>query len=155
MTTYFVSILIVMAVALFVAAPLSGNFSHRRRGKSDLDFERLEHERGLAMQGLRELEFDHEMGKLEESDYDDLKKVLEARALQAMSELEKLRAQMRASQIRAVPRRVRAAMAASIMPERRINFCPQCGARAAATQNYCAQCGTSIEPAARSASRAE
>jgi hypothetical protein len=48
-------------VALFVAAPLTEGFLRRKRS-ANLEFIRLQHERGLALQGLRELEFDHEMG---------------------------------------------------------------------------------------------
>jgi hypothetical protein len=89
---YVAAILIVAAVALFVAAPLSGGFPRRRGATSrELDLERLEHERGMAVQGLRELEFDHEMGKLDETDYRDLKRSLEDRALASMSALERLR----------------------------------------------------------------
>ena len=99
MANYVAAILIVAAVALFVAAPLSGGFP-RRRGASirELEHERLEHERGLAVQGLRELEFDHEMGKLDEGDYRELKRSLEERALGAMSAIGRLRGAVRAAQ---------------------------------------------------------
>jgi cytochrome c-type biogenesis protein CcmI len=154
-TIYLVAILIVVAVGLFVAAPLSSGFSRRRAGRSELEIERLEHERGLAMQGLRELEFDHEMGKLEEADYHNLRQVLEERALKAMGALEKLKSQTRTSQLRAVPRRLHTAGAAAGSAERRFNFCPQCGVRVAAGYHFCAQCGAALEQQARSASRAE
>jgi hypothetical protein len=95
---YLAAILIVAAVALFVAAPLSGGFPRRRRSTSlQLDLERLEHERGLAVQGLRELEFDHEMGKLDEVDYRDLQRALEDRALSAMTAIERARTADRAA----------------------------------------------------------
>ena len=91
MANYLAAILIVAAVALFVAAPLSGGFPRRRGANSrELELERLEHERGLAVQGLRELAFDHEMGKLDELDYRDLKRSLEDRALAAMSAVERI-----------------------------------------------------------------
>src|SRR6516164_5487609 len=82
--------MIVAGVALFVAAPLGGGiFPRRQRSASELDRERLEHERGLAVQGLRELEFDREMGKLSDTDYESLHDALEQRALAAMAALEK------------------------------------------------------------------
>jgi hypothetical protein len=98
---YLAAILIVAAVALFVAAPLSGGFPRRRRSTSlQLDLERLEHDRGLAVQGLRELEFDHEMGKLDEVDYLDLKRSLEDRALSAMAAIERGRGAQRDATMR-------------------------------------------------------
>jgi len=84
--------LIIVGVALFVAAPLgSGLIAQRRKSAAELDLMRLEHERGLAVQGLRELEFDREMGKLSTADFESLHAALENRALAAMGAIEKLR----------------------------------------------------------------
>jgi len=162
---YLAAILIVAAVALFVAAPLSGGFPRRRRASlRELDLERLEHERGLAVQGLLELEFDHEMGKLDELDYLGLKKSLEDRALAAMSALERARVPGRAGEhgvpMRLATRPPRAAArvtdgGASVAPPS-VNFCPQCGVRVGAGHNFCAGCGASLNvAAARVASRGE
>ncbi len=85
--------LIVAGVALFVAAPLGiGLVGARAKSSGELQVERHEHERALAVQGLRELEFDREMGKLSAADYDSMHQALEARALTAMAAVEKLRA---------------------------------------------------------------
>jgi hypothetical protein len=180
---YVAAILIVAAVALFVAAPLSGGFPRRRRSTSgELDLERLEHDRGIAVQGLRELEFDHEMGKLDEVDYRGLKRSLEERALSAMSAIERLRGAGRAATMRLASRPARpthaavaaapasaapASLASFATPSARrslgaanarpiVNFCPQCGVPVGAGHNYCASCGASLNMvAARIASRAE
>ena len=83
--------LIVAGVALFVAAPLGvGLLGARAKSAGELRVERHEHEHALAVQGLRELEFDREMGKLSEADYESLHKVLEDRALTAMAAVEKI-----------------------------------------------------------------
>src|SRR5271165_5830702 len=85
--------MIVAGVALFVAAPLGiGLVGARAKSAGELQTERHEHERALAVQGLRELEFDREMGKLSAADYDSMHQALEARALTAMAAVEKLRA---------------------------------------------------------------
>jgi len=175
---YLAAILIVAAVALFVAAPLSGGFPRRRRSTSlQLELERLEHERGLAVQGLRELEFDHEMGKLDEVDYRDLKRSLEDRALSAMRAIESARRtsdvaragtmRLAARPARPVPGPAALAPALRASAARRqpgapgaglplVNFCPQCGVRVGAGHDFCAECGANLSPvAARAASRAE
>ena len=156
MAIYIAAILIVAAVALFVAAPLSGGFLRRRRSTSrELDFERLEHERGLAVQGLRELEFDHEMGKLEEIDYRNLKRSLEDRALSAMTAIERLRGAPRLARVQAAqrpstpgpapaPRSAGASRGA--LPT--VSYCPQCGAPIAEGHKFCTGCGTSLNVAA-------
>jgi hypothetical protein len=87
---YLAAVLIVASVALFVAAPLGGGLlATRRAGRDAAEAERLEHERALAMQGLRELEFDREMGKLSDADYAALREGLMARALGASAALER------------------------------------------------------------------
>ena len=157
MANYVAAILIVAAVALFVAAPLSGGLPRRRRSTSrELEVERLEHERGLAVQGLLELEFDHQMDKLDELDYRNLKKSLEDRALSAMSAIERARATSgarRGAPLRAArPRRAGAAMVSAPT----VNFCPQCGGRAGIGHNFCVSCGTGLKLATvRVAARGE
>jgi cytochrome c-type biogenesis protein CcmI len=86
--------LIVAGVALFVAAPLGiGLVGARAKSDSELQVERHEHERALAVQGLRELEFDREMGKLSDADYEPMHMALEDRALTAMAAVESIRLQ--------------------------------------------------------------
>ena len=84
--------MIVAGVALFVAAPLGiGLVGAPAKSAGELQTERHEHERALAVQGLRELEFDREMGKLSDADYDSMHKALEDRALTAMAAIESIR----------------------------------------------------------------
>lgn len=145
---YLAAAMIIAGVALFVAAPLGGGFFPRRqRGSSEVDRERLEHDRGLAVQGLRELEFDREMGKLSESDYKSLYTTLEQRALKAMGALERFRVDPPRG--KGSVRRIESARGAGGAPRvasREINFCPQCGARCPADSQFCGECGVRLRP---------
>lgn len=145
---YLAAAMIIAGVALFVAAPLGGGFFPRRqRGSTEVDRERLEHERGLAVQGLRELEFDREMGKLSESDYKSLYATLEQRALKAMAALDRFRVD--APRGKGSVRRIesaRGAVGAPRVAPREINFCPQCGARCPADSQFCGECGVRLRP---------
>jgi hypothetical protein len=174
---YLAAVLIVASVALFVAAPLGGGLlATRRAGRETAERERLEHERGLAMQGLRELEFDREMGKLSEADYAALREGLMTRALGAIAALERLHAATvpaaattaaatgggaasstaSAAEAGAVrPRLVKSVSTAGPAPAAlRVNFCPQCGAEVAAG-NFCSECGAPLSVSARAAARSE
>ena len=147
MTEYVAAFLIVAAVALFVAAPLSEGFMRRKRS-ADLEMMRLEHDRQLALQGLRELEFDNEMGKLEPNDYAALKANLESRALAAMRALEQA----------ARPRLVLASSSRSAAANpvaRPFNFCPQCGSPAASGYRFCAACGAALNETPPSRAQAQ
>jgi hypothetical protein len=163
---YLAAALIVAGVALFVAAPLGAGFLRlRRRDARELELERLEHERGLAVQGLRELEFDREMGKLSDADYEALRSELEGRALGRMDALEKLRAEIeRAAAEKRPQRRVEPIRRPAPPPPSpliaspprafgagpRVKFCPKCGVRTAVNAKFCGECGISLHPAARS-----
>ena len=153
---YLAAVLIVASVALFVAAPLGGGLlATRRTGRDAAEAERLEHERALAMQGLRELEFDREMGKLSDADYATLHEGLMTRALGASVELERLHPPAAATR----PRLVKSGVATTAAPmapasPARIRFCPQCGVEVAAGK-FCSECGAPLSPSARAAARAE
>ena len=159
---YLAAVLIVASVALFVAAPLGGGLlATRRAGRDAAEAERLEHERALAMQGLRELEFDREMGKLSEADYAALREGLMGRALGASAALERLHPAIAPGGAAAArPRLVKSAAAAgtasAMAPAAapRIRFCPQCGVEVAAG-NFCSECGAPLSISARAAARAE
>jgi hypothetical protein len=163
---YLAAVLIVASVALFVAAPLGGGLLARRRaGRNAVEAERLEHERALAMQGLRELEFDHEMGKLAEADYATLREGLMARALGASAALERLYAAAPAVSTSAAsvkeaaarrPRRVKypPTPGSAPAPPSRIRSCSQCGVEAA-VGNFCCECGAPLSRSARAEARAE
>ena len=169
--------LIVAGVALFVAAPLGiGLTRARAKSAGELQVERHEHERALAVQGLRELEFDREMGKLSDADYESMHLALENRALTAMTEVEKIRAEAASKKQASVvaladaPRRP-APMPRSTdtvptlvvhheaprppAPPRKIRFCPECGTRSAPDANFCAECGGAFKAPARATIRTE
>jgi cytochrome c-type biogenesis protein CcmI len=148
MAAYIAALLIVAAAALFVAAPLTEGFLRRKRSVN-LEMARHEHQCELALQGLRELEFDHEMGKLDESDYRNLKASLENRALAAMRVLEQLAQEHRIAVVRLAPPRSPSAASTAAGTVRSINFCPQCGMRAEVNYRFCAGCGVSLEASPR------
>jgi len=115
---YIAAVLIVAGVALFVAAPLTGGVRGRaKESREEVEFDHWEHEHALAVQGLRELEFDREMGKLSDADYESLRASLEARALEAMAATEKFKDQESAATLAAVTVRPKLREAAAIADE--------------------------------------
>ncbi len=147
---YVAALLVVAGVALYVAAPLVGARRARSEGRDtsqDIDLDRVIQQRSLAVQALTELEFDREMNKLSGEDYRALRAPLEASALGAMAEIERLRAERRADAdaareaqrvlppVKPVERRVR-----------RLIYCPQCGDRVGADASFCTECGASLNP---------
>ena len=141
---YLAVVFIVVGVALFVAAPLFETVRGARAGGGDLERSRLEHERALAVQALRELEFDREMRKLSEQDWSELKQQLEARALRAMAALEKLDQRDTAKTAGGGRKRVARIAAAAPGAGPAVRFCPACGKPVAGKINFCAECGAAL-----------
>jgi hypothetical protein len=140
---WFAAVLIIVAVALFIAAPLSDSALGDGDTDTDHELQQCKHQHALAVQALRDLEFDHAMGKLDDHDYRALRNKLENRALAAMS---RPGAHWQVSP--GIPSRVEPI---SDMPFERVparvvsvNFCPQCGTRSSVGQNFCANCGTAL-----------
>ncbi|MBV8774585.1 MAG: c-type cytochrome biogenesis protein CcmI [Deltaproteobacteria bacterium] len=130
MVIWIAAVLMITAVALFVAAPLSDHST-----RTEADAESYDHEHALAVQGLRELEFDHAMGKLDGDDYRALRKKLEIRALAtAVSPNRTALAAMPERRVEIVPSSTLARAAAE-------NLCVQCGARFDQAHHFCPNCG--------------
>jgi NADH pyrophosphatase NudC (nudix superfamily) len=138
------ALMLVASVALFVAAPLTEVFSTRRRDNEDgADRAHLEHECGLATSAIRELDFDHAMGKIVDSEFQTLRSRLETRALAAMADLERIQKGNRIESERSSSKMSQLSSLASETPYRP-RFCPQCGAQPAPTHKFCSDCGTAL-----------
>jgi hypothetical protein len=89
---YFSGLLLVGAIAVFVAAPL---FKPEREpyspGAQEGQAMRWEKQKTDAYAAIKEAEFDQQMGKLTKEDYHVLRKKYEARALEALAQLDRFR----------------------------------------------------------------
>jgi hypothetical protein len=163
---YIAALLVVAGVALYVAAPLVGERQSPSQSTGgagsatralNLKLDRATHEQALAVQALRELEFDREMNKLSAEDYRVLYDSLETRALGAMTEMERLRAELRAevARTREATRPVMRPIQPVERRVRRVAYCPQCGKRIRTEANFCVECGASLSPLKSLAMQAE
>jgi len=136
---------------LFVAAPLVGGMRQQRRRTANPELARLDQEHAQALQGLRELEFDREMGKLSEEDCQDLRRGLENKALAAMAALEKLQVETRvAPASAALGRPASPKVARRVVTQ--VNVCPECGVRLKSSAQFCSECGASLDLKERASS---
>ena len=145
------SFLMVLGVALFVAAPLVGGMRQQRRRTANPELARLDQEHAHALQGLRELEFDREMGKMSEEDCQDLRRGLENKALTAMAAMEKLQGEARVALASAALRRPVSPKAA-LRVVTQVNVCPECGAGLKSSAQFCSECGASLDLKERASS---
>ncbi len=96
---------------------------------------------------IKDMDFDFEMGKISEKDYQELKSQYKARALEILKELDG--AESEDGLDRAIEREVQQ-LRGKKRPKKKkkggkgagkqINFCPQCGSKIAPNDNFCPGC---------------
>jgi hypothetical protein len=89
LAVFFVGLAVVLAVAVFVAAPLFGPPQTIVAGAAPSDRERWERQKRQALAAIKETELDHEMGKLSDEDFARMRVRFEGQALEAMAALER------------------------------------------------------------------
>jgi len=137
---------LILLSAAIVATGLVGLALHRALsgfigGQTDLDEpvgdlarEQLLREKGLVLRSIKELEFDHAMGKVSEKDFDEIGRRLRARALALMEALEREDQARVEPAVATVPRTASAAGTVS-------RICPACRTSNDRDAKFCKQCG--------------
>jgi hypothetical protein len=88
---YLTGLLLIGAIASFVASPLFiPEIAQEPEQLVDLEAPRWEKQKADAYSALKEVEFDLQMGKLTQEDYLVLREKYEARALEALAQLDRL-----------------------------------------------------------------
>ncbi len=98
--------------------------------------------KGVALLALKEIEFDREMGKLSEGDYQYLKDKYTAEALEALREDEGARAPDDVEAL--IAHRVRTLRSAAATAPPGAPVCPSCGPRPEVDALYCSTCGGAL-----------
>jgi len=88
---YLLGLLLISAVALAVSVPLfSYNAEQAPLPEPEDEAARWEKQKTDAYSAIREAEFDRQMGKLTDEDYQVLRERYEARAIEALAQLDRL-----------------------------------------------------------------
>ena len=99
-------------------------------------------ERETLLEVIRELDFDHRMGKVEEEDYREARARYESQAIEVMKAVDKTNGK---------PDRIEDQVEAEIASLRRsgkggeARKCAECGASLSADARFCDQCGTAVK----------
>ena len=86
---FLVGLAVVLAVAVFVAAPLFGPPEIAALATAPSEHERWERQKRQALAAIKETELDHQMGKLSDDDYGRMRERFEQQALEALAALER------------------------------------------------------------------
>ncbi len=113
----------------FIVSPLVRRSS---TGHGEYERARIRSERDIVYQAIRDLEHDHETGKIETGEYEAMRTELRGRAVELIQ-----REKDAEAGITAEP----AAASAETSAEKSEGFCVQCGAALQADWRFCANCG--------------
>lgn len=127
---------------------LVGFFTGGRRSRAPLPSHArtaLEHDKGLVLRAIKELEFDRAMGKVGDADFEEIGGRLRARAMTIMEDLER-------TPVDAPPPRVagsrgaaaRGARASDSSPAAAERRCGSCGDPVDTTAKFCPHCGARL-----------
>jgi len=149
---------LLLVVAFIVIEPLLGGSHWRDRQPGPADQLRVEHERVLTQ--LRDLDFDHATGKLNDDDYTAQRALLMAQGVAVLKQLDQLSSAIAAQPVaggrtRTVDDEIEAALAQrrpapaagdeiEAVPAQRTagaHACGQCGAHVTPADRFCPACG--------------
>ena len=104
----------------------------------------IDREKTLVLRSIKELEFDHAMGKVSDQDFAEMGLRLRTRAAGLMRQLDAGAAYSTQIEQELARRLAQAGIAAAPRAGR---FCTQCGTAATADARFCGQCGQRLETA--------
>jgi zinc-ribbon domain len=112
----------------------------------------LERDKSLTLRTIKELEFDHAMGKVADGDFAEMRDRLRARALRLMRQLEGANAYRHAIErdlAARLPVGPPSPAVAAAEPMASGLFCTQCGTRAEPDARFCKMCGRALHASAQ------
>ena len=89
LAVFLLGLVVIVVTSVFVAAPLLGSVRTLAPETQPGERERWERQKRQALAAIKELELDHQMGKLSDEDYAALRARFENQALEAMAALER------------------------------------------------------------------
>ena len=98
----------------------------------------LERDKALTLRAIKELEFDHAMGKVSDADFAEMRERLRARAVRLIADLE-------GGVYRMQIERDLAGVTEARAPQPRDHACVACGTVNDADARFCKQCGKGLE----------
>lgn len=134
--TLITEIAILALTLLFIAYPLLNRRASQVVGGDveESELTDLLYKKESAYIALKDLDFDHKMGKIDDTDYQEMKSRFEADAVALLGRIDDLTAGVSAKTARrgATPR------------DGDVRFCVKCGAKTGDDFNFCGKCGAAI-----------
>lgn len=136
MSLFIGAALLAGAVVLFLLHPMITGDRAPMEGEED-EMTEAESRRRVKLRALRDVEYDHATGKLDDHDYESLKRELSAEALVALDAEKAERAAQDPDALEGEIARIRDGLRSGLT-------CERCGHLNAADSRFCASCGSPL-----------
>lgn len=146
-------IIMILGSAYWVSYPLlrsrkmgvSGDASFNKEGLLDLEIQKEE-----VYAAIKEMEFDHKMGKLSKEDYQNLRDKYTSKAVGSLKKIEELEREGNRSldvevEIEKEILALQQEEASGGTKREKVSFCTRCGRRASPGDRFCGQCGMRLD----------
>ena len=149
MLTIGIAAVVALLAILYVMGPLTGHEALPPLIDDDNPLNDLMRRKDIALRAIKELEFDHQTGKLSDEDFAREDAILRRQAIAFYTQIEK-----RAPELAALDERLEAEIAAHrqqrpvaprVAEAAAAAFCHQCGRPTQDGDRFCRNCGAKIE----------
>ena len=141
MLTSVIIVLLTIAVTFFVMTPILQSRSRRGRlAKTDRNHRAsdLEERKKNIYATIKDIEFDYEMGKLSEEDFQELRQRYKDEAIHVLKELDK-------SEMKRPKKKQGVQVAGKSATPKAASFCWVCGTPTTSNDKFCLNCGTNLQ----------
>ena len=139
----FVCLLIAVGVMVFIGRPLFAQKGTVAAAKRRSRHAVLTEQRDAVYGAIRELDFDHRMGKVDDADYRRMRGDFTQQAVDVLKELDRNNGRSRADdEVEQAVTALRKKGGGLVAPA-----CPSCGTKVKPGDRFCAQCGEKVASA--------
>lgn len=124
-----VGILLALLAAVFIGYPFYRGPSGSSFFTTNHRAEELEAQKAEIYKAIKDIDFDFQMGKLSQEDYDELRGQYKSQAVAILREIDAASGRARRGRQKVTAQR----------------FCHQCGSEVEKADKYCASCGASLQ----------
>ncbi|GBD92159.1 hypothetical protein BMS3Abin04_02893 [bacterium BMS3Abin04] len=145
---FLIAIILSMILLIYVIVPLTENkyklafVPFVKKNKKIKNLQKRKHE---LLGVLKEIEFEYQMGKLSEQDYNDLKNDYQTNVLKILKELDrKTNDKSEIDDIENEIRKYRSKKKNGSASAKNFKYCPNCGKTVNTKSEFCTNCGKSL-----------
>lgn len=142
---YPIVIILTIGALLYILYPLFQNrysLKYIPQFPGDIEVDSLQQSKKEALLAIKEIDFEFQMGKLSQDDYENLKTDYQNQALQILREIDNVKdGKISPDTVEQQISKYRQKLKQQSATEKEVRYCPECGEKFEADYKYCISCG--------------